>query len=372
MGGGGARAAYQVGVLRHLARIFPDLRIPFITGVSAGGINASHLGSHRGAFAEAVGELASLWSNLNTDSVFRTRGSTLARDGVRLGRMLLSGGNRASVQMRGLLDTGPLRECLEQGLGAVEGRIAGVDGNIRAGRLRALAIGTTSYSTGQSVLWVEGERVSGWDRPNRRSRSARLSVDHVMASAALPLLFPAVRIGPHWFGDGGIRLSAPLSPALHLGADRILAISTRHPRAMAAADVPTVTGYPPPAQIIGVLLNAIFLDLLDEDAYRMQRINRVLAGIPPEKRMGMRRVKLVTMRPSVDLGRLARKYEPGLPRAFRFLTRGLGTRRTKAPDFLSLVMFQSDYLSDLMRVGEEDARAREEELRALLATEENP
>ena len=187
-----------------------------------------------------------------------------------------------------------------------------------------------------------------------------------MASAALPILFPAVQIGPHWFGDGGIRLTAPLSPALHLGADRILAVSTRRAPEGREDAAETVAGYPPPAQVAGLLLNSVFLDVLDQDAHRLSVVNKLLEHVEPEARQGMRPVQLLTLRPSVDLGRLADEYEPQLPKMFRFMTRGLGTKQVSAPDFLSLVMFQPDYLRELIKVGEADAEARGAEIAAIL------
>ena len=367
MGGGGARSAYQAGVLRYLSRRFPDLEIPIITGVSAGGINAAHLAAHHGTFRQAADELTQLWGELTVDRVFRTDLGSLRKHLLRWSRQLLSGGRGGSLKVRGLLDTQPLRDYLGEAMHAVDGELTGIRYNLATGRLRAAALSTTNYSTGQSILWVQGRDVEEWERPYRRSRITTLSVDHIMASAALPLVFPAVRIGGHWYGDGGIRLTSPLSPALHLGADRILAISTRRARSHTEADSPLVTGYPPPVQVAGVLMNAIFLDLLDEDALRLSRINQLLAGLDPDERHGMRTVRLLTIRPSVDLGKLAGRFEPQLPRAIRYMTRGLGTRHTESPDFLSLIMFQQDYLSELMGVGEADAEARETELAEFLA-----
>ena len=366
MGGGGARSAYQAGVLRYLSRRFPTLEIPIITGVSAGAINAALLAAHHGTFRQATTELTQLWTDLSVEKVFRTDVGSLSRHLIRWSRQLVSGGAAAPPRVRGLLDTQPLREYLTEAMHAVGGELTGINYNLSTGRLKAAALSTTNYSTGQSVLWIQGDGVQEWERPNRRSRITTLSVEHVMASAALPIVFPAVRIGQHWFGDGGIRLTAPLSPAIHLGAERILAISTRRDRSITEADAPTVTGYPPPVQVAGVLMNSVFLDLLDEDGYHLQRVNELLGGMEPGARAGMRPIRLLTMRPTVDLGRLANSYEPQLPRAFRFLTRGLGTKQTEAPDFLSLIMFQPDYLAELIRVGEADAEAREDDLAAFL------
>jgi NTE family protein len=167
-----------------------------------------------------------------------------------------------------------------------------------------------------------------------------------------------VRLGAHWHGDGGIRLAAPLSPALHLGADRILAISTHYAKSFAEADEPQILGYPPPAQILGQLMDAIFLDAVDEDASRLERANAFLRELPDEERHGYRPVDFAVIRPSQDLGQLAAEYEPELPRGFRFLTRSLGTRETSNADFLSLLMFVPEYLERLIAMGEADAEAR--------------
>ncbi len=368
MGGGGARAAYQVGLLRSLARRHPDLRIPFLTGVSAGAINAAHLAGHHGDFADAVRELSGLWADLTIEEVFRIDPWSLTKNIVGWGGQLVSGGMRGPARVRGLVDTQPLRELLTEVFHAVDGEIGGIDANLRLGRLKAVALSTSSYTTGQSVTWVQGRGIEEWERPQRRARMKKLTVDHVMASTALPLFFPAVQIEGHWYGDGGIRLAAPLSPALHLGARKVLAISTRYSRTQVEADRPVVTGYPPPAQVLGVLLNSIFLDLLDQDAHRLHRLNRLLGKLPPEEREGLKPIDLMIVRPSQDLGVLAREYEPRLPKGFRFLSRGLGTRETESPDALSLLMFQGDYLSRIMELGEEDAEARAEELDDFLSS----
>lgn len=366
MGGGGARAAYQVGFLRCLARRFPELRVPYITGVSAGAINAAHLASHHGSFLQAVNELSHLWGNLTVDNVFRVDTRTLALNVVRWVRQLGTGGSGKRSEARGLVDTTPLHAYLSEVLHAVDGELTGIQYNLDRGRLEALAISTSSYTTGNSVTWLQGNDVEPWERPQRMTRPTTMTVGHIMASAALPLLFPAIRIGRHWYGDGGIRLTAPLSPALHLGSRRILAISTRYRKRGRAAEEAVVEGYPPPAQVLGVLLNAVFLDLLDNDAFRLERLNRLLASLPKEQRHGLEPVKLLVLRPSQDLGKLAGDFEAELPRAFRFLTRGLGTRETKSPDVLSLILFQPDYIRALMEIGERDADRRGEEIAEFL------
>lgn len=369
MTGGGARGAYQVGTLRAIARWMPELNIPIITGVSAGAVNAVHLASHHGTFGQAVEELASLWAELTTERVFHPDAAHLAWGAFRWGARLLSAGVSSAPEVRGLLDTSPLRAYLQETMATVEGEITGIDFNLHRGTLKAIAISTTSYTTGQNVVFVQGRDIKLWERPNRKSVKATLRVDHVMASAALPAFFPAIQLGDHWYGDGGIRLIAPLSPALHLGARRVLAVSTRFDRSRAQADQPEVVGYPPPAQILGVLTKAVFLDLIDQDAARLERLNRLLERLPKDQRDGMHTVRLVVVRPSRDLAALAGEYEPRLPRSFRYMIRGLGTRQTGSPDVLAMMMFQPDYIQRLMELGEEDAEKRMDEILELLEVE---
>lgn len=363
LGGGGARGAYQVGVLRGIARRYPHLRIPILAGVSAGAINTVHLAAHQGTFEEAMDDLVRIWLALTPEQVFRVDPGSLAATLFRSGIRLIGGGAGHPERMKGMVDTAPLRELLCRTLPReVDGVLPGIRKNLDRGTLSAVALSATSYTTSQSVTWVEGSNVELWQRPQRRSELTRLTVDHVMASAALPLLFPATWVGSEWYGDGGIRLAAPLSPALHLGASRIITIATRYDRTRSEADRPQLTGYPPPAQVLGVLYNAIFLDLIDQDVARLQRLNEVIARVPPEQRHGLRIIDMLVMRPSQDLGRLSREYEPRLPSVFRFLTRGLGTRKTESPDLLSLVMFQKDYLERLVSLGEEDAEQASERI----------
>lgn len=373
LGGGGARGAYQAGVLRGIARRFPELRFQVLTGISAGAVNTAHLAAHPGTLVQATDELIRLWLSLTPERVYDVDATSLLRNVLRWGARLVSGGLGGAEPTRGFVDTEPLRRLLGKAIERdADGTFPGVDRNLASGGLRAVALSATSYTTGQSVTWVQGRDVRLWQRPQRRSELTRLTVEHIMASAALPMLFPAVRIGAEWYGDGGVRLTAPLSPALHLGATRILTVATRYHRSRAEADRPMTDGYPPPAQVLSVLYNSVFLDLIDEDILRLQRINRLLKDLPPVEREGMRIVDILVMRPSRDLGRLARDFEPRLPRVFRYLTRGLGTRRTASPDILSLVMFQADYLRRLVELGESDAERDHERIATFLAPQPRP
>ena len=368
--GGGARAAYQVGFLRWVAKHIPDAHFPIVTGVSAGAINATFLASYRGTQTAAVDRLCEIWSHLTSERVFRTDGPSLGGLVARWGIRLIAGGASLAPAVQGLVDTSPLRETLADVFDAHDGAIGGIAENIAERRLWALALLTSHYDTGQSVVWTQGRDLREWERPDRHSRNTALTLDHVLASSALPLFFPAVRLPDGWHGDGGIRLTAPFSPALHLGASRILAISTRY-----AAGTVDDTGkrlHPPPMQIAGQLLDAVFLDDLDRDALELERINRLLRAVAPEKRLGLRPIELLVIRPSVNISRLAAEYEPQLPRVFRHLVRGLGSREVQSPDVLSLLTFQPEYLVRLMELGETDAAAHASRIRALLRSRPRP
>lgn len=367
--GGGARAAYQAGVLRYVADRFPEARFRIVSGVSAGAINAAHLSNHRGGLSGAASRLVESWTSLRPGQVVLPEsGFAVARWVLR--RALASSEEtplpEAAARRRALMDTSPLRAFLAEQLGAEEGRLTGVAANVAEGRLKAVAIATTNYMTGQTVTWVEGAAIEGWERPNRVGRPAELTVEHIMASTSLPLLFPAVCIDGAWYGDGGIRLTAPLSPLIRLGADRILAISTRYGRSQGEADEPSVVGYPPAAQIIGVLMNAIFLDVLDQDAVTLQQVNALLEKLPRWRRNGLRPVRLLMLRPSVDLARMTADYDAELHGALRLLTTGLGTEESESPDWLSMLLFDGGYLTRLIETGYDDARRQREAIDAFL------
>lgn len=361
LSGGGARAAYQAGVLAALGRLMPDLRFPIITGVSAGAINALFLASHPAGLGEASIDLLSLWRRIRTKDVVKSAPWWLARNVSQWSHRLLSGGLPPNREVRGLLDTAPLAKLLRSELGTIDNEIPGLERNLAAGRLQAVALTSLNYNTGETITWVQGQEPTTGDRPMPGGRSARLTVDHVLASAALPFLFPAVRLADGWHGDGGVRLATPLQPAVYLGASRILAITTRGENNRPVEEVPS-RRYPPPAQIAGKLMNAIFLDVLDHDAMRLERINSLLRELPEEKRQGLREVACRVMRPTAHLARLASRYEPELPPGLRFLVRGLGAKETKSPDFLSMLMFQPDYIRHLIDLGEEDFANRAEEI----------
>jgi len=360
--GGGARAAYQVGLVIGLARHFPDLKFDIITGVSAGAINAVFLAAHEGTLAQKAEKLHKLWSELRCEHVFRPNYAAMLPFHSAMKALLpkhLTGGPH------GLFNSAPLAALLRRVLNCpYRGMpIEGIRHNLVHGELQSVALITLDYSTGQSVRWVQGRHLDVFEGPNRRAEATKLTVEHVLASAALPFVFPAVRIGNEWHGDGGIRLAAPLSPAVHLGATRILAMSTGYQRTAVEAATPTVSGYPPAAQIMSQIINAVFLDVIDEDVVRMQRMNEMIRKLPPSERDGLRPIDLHVLRPSVDLGKLAGEYERHLPWDLKVITRFLGANETESPDFVSLLMFEPNYLQRLIELGEYDVDSRVDELR---------
>jgi len=371
--GGGARGAYQVGFLRYVAQRYPDLRIPILTGVSAGALNAVHLANQHGKLVDKVDELTRLWTELSIDDVFRIDAPSLfGRAFAWVMQLGLWGGTRKGPTVRGLVDTTPLYSLLKRVLTSSDGSLPGIALNLARGDLTAVAVTTTEYATGQTVTWCQGRSIQEWDRPQRRSHHTTLRIEHALASAALPVFFPAVRIDRAWYGDGAIRLHAPLAPAIHLGAERIVAISTRHACTQLAIHPTLEAPYPQPAEVLGVLLNSIFLDLLDQDATRLERINRLIAGCAGPLPEPLRSVDLLVLRPSRDLAEIAGEYESQLPSAFRWMLRRLGTHDVHGHDLLSVLLFQGAYAQRLIELGEADAKAREREIAELIEGPRKP
>ncbi len=373
--GGGARAAYQAGVLRGIAQHVPNFRPDVLTGVSAGALNGAFLAaSAHLPFADAVGQLVDVWRDLRAEHVYRLDRPTVPQA---LARFVRRPSEVAPPAEGGFLDTTPLLDFIESHLGPVGSPMEAVARNIRDGHLGAFAITTTSYTTGQSVSWVHGEGFEPWDRPMRRAIRTPLRPEHVLASAALPFFFPAVSVqdpalGQGWYGDGGIRLTAPLSPALHLGADKILVVNTRYGQSRAEADAPKIDAYPPPTRVLGILMNAVFLDVLDRDAQTLHRINQLVAATPRADWNGFRPVDLLVLRPSVDLATLATGFEPHLPPSMRLVMGGLSSGDGRSPDWLSMLLFDPGYVEKLVEIGEADAERQMAQIEAFLEAKSTP
>lgn len=369
--GGGARAAYQVGALRAVAEVVGNSHNPFpvITGVSAGAINGAALAAHADDFSGAVQRLSETWLSLTPDHVYRTDVLSVASIGSRWIRNLTSGGLVTLRQVNHLLDTTPLRALLTERI-----PLERVPAHIAAGRLRALGVTATSYLTGTAVTFFDAvPDVPPWARSRRLGRRESLTIDHVMASAAIPVFFPPVRLGGSFYGDGQVRLTEPLSPAIHLGADRLVAIGVRYMRTAAETEELNTedaeTRLLPVSQVAGVLLNALFLDHLDSDAERLERINHTLSiSAPPPGIRGaqFRVIPVLTLRPSRELGGLAADQMEHFPRVVRYLLRGMGAGRRGGSDLVSYLAFERTYVDRLQSLGYEDTLARRAELEDFL------
>ncbi len=372
LAGGGARSAYQVGVLSGIVeKTGGDIAFPIVTGVSAGAINATSVAGHRGTLKTAVEKLERAWLNMSVHNVFDAGALDLVASSARWIWMVLTANSIPWPHVRGVLDTRPLREMLTRLLD-----IDGIEANIAAGRLRALALCSTSYATGRTVTFVQGvEGIPTWERVGRLAVRARIGVDHVLASSALPVLFPAIELGAQFYGDGSSRQTAPLAPAVHLGAGRILAVSLRYRRTPSEEAELQINGYPPPAQVLGLLLNSVFLNVLEADAERLERINRSVAALAAAGQRapdGMRTIRLKVINPSKDLGKMSNDLAHCLPQGLRFLIRGLGSRKLRSPDFLSYLLFERPYIERLLELGRADALARWDDIAPLLLDEDAP
>jgi NTE family protein len=352
LSGGGARGAYHVGVLAGLAERLPGLEFPILSGMSVGAINTFYLAAHPGPLAAAVAGLRAQWDLLTSEEVYRVRPVRLARSMVRWAWQGATGRRRGPAAVHGLADTQPLRAFLARGVDP-----AGIDANIVYGRLRSVALSAMSYTTGRSVTFVQGAAdTPTWERAQRIALRTRLTLDHVMASAALPIVFPAVRIGAEFYGDGSVRQTAPLAPALHLGARAVVAIGLTTPRRAAAR-----TGeYPSAAEALGLLFDAIFLDALDADAERLDRVNQLLAALPAGSAApdGLRPVELLLLHPTRDLADLAAGQGRLLPPAVRRIVRAVGGQRDAASEFLGFLLFHPLHTARLVEAGYEDVRAQ--------------
>jgi len=367
--GGGARSAYQVGVLKALAELLPRARNPFpiIVGTSAGAVAAGVLAAEAHQWRRAIVGLEEVWANFRVEQVFRVDPSYMLRTGLHWLFSLASGGILVAPP-KSMLDNSPLRELL-----GTRVDWHGVRRSIERGHLRALALCATSYASGHSVAFYDGvASINEWTRVQRIGRNARLTLDHLMASVSIPLLFQPMPLGHEYFGDGAMRQLNPLSPAIHLGAERLLVIGVRA-RADAGVAAPrAAAAIPTPGQILGYMLDTLFTDQIYGDLEQCERINELVRAAPAAA-PGLRFVETLMLAPSVDPREVAARHAHEMPRGLRALLRVIGGRGDTAGSQLSsYLMFESGYTRELIELGYEDAMEARPTLLAFMTGEPLP
>jgi len=372
LAGGGARAAYQVGVIKAIGEMLPrDAPNPFpiLCGTSAGAINATAIAIYARRFNEGVRRLHHVWKNFEVEQVFRADALGIARTGAHwLAAMVFAGLGRHNPQS--LLDRAPLRGLLDRLLPCDE-----IETSIDAGALQALSVTASGYGSGQSVTFFQGAKgIAGWERANRVGAATRITNDHLMASSAIPFLFAPVRINREHFGDGTMRQTAPLSAAIHLGAERVLVIGTRREKVPSSVR-PEIKENPSLAQIAGHVLDSIFLDALEADLERLERINKTISLISAsqmeEHGVTLRKVEPLVISPSQSVEQIAARHAHHLPRPVRYLLRGVGAFNRSGANLVSYLLFERPFTRELIGLGYADTMMRRGEILPFLGYEPN-
>ncbi len=374
LSGGGARAAYQVGVLAAIAELLPagvPNPFPVIVGTSAGAINAVSLASGAMDFTAAIERLTAFWQGFRSDLVLRSDWPGVISQATRfVSHSLLGIGAKVPVA---LLDSSPLRDLLSDKL-----HLSGINEAIAHKQLHAVAVTAFGYESAQAVTFYQGGRsIDAWLRHRRIGVPTQLTVDHLLASSAIPLLFAPVKIDNEYFGDGAVRQSAPISPALHLGASRVLVVGVSgNPRGVDPENPlqRTYTGQQPSlAQIGGHMLNSTFIDSLESDIELLQRLNQFSHLLPTStagRSLGVAPVEVLVIAPSQPIDEIAARHRQELPAALRLFLRGPGATRTSGAGVLSYLLFEAGYCSELIELGRRDALAKREALCRFLGLEE--
>ena len=366
--GGGARSAYQIGVLRALSELLPRGRNPFpvIVGTSAGAVAAAVLASQAHRWRRAVTGLEDVWGNFRVSQVFEVGSWHMLRAGLHWLLALATGGLMLSPP-RSVLDNSPLRALLRARV-----EWGGIRTSIERGHLRGIALCATSYASGQSVTFYDGEdEITDWARSQRLGRRTQLTLDHLMASVGIPLLFPPVRLADEYFGDGAMRQVNPLSPAVHLGADRLLVLGVRARRAAGVATTQIPSAMPTPGQIFGFMLDTLFTDQIYADLEELQRMNELVRAAPSAA-PGLRVIETLMLAPSVDPREVAARHVTDMPSGLRALLRVIGAGDLAGSQLASYLMFEAGFTRELIELGYHDAMEARTALIAFMSGERLP
>ena len=362
--GGGARAAYQVGVLKAIAEFMPyRSRMPFdvVCGTSAGALNAVTLAVNARHFRKGVRYLHNIWNNAHIHEIYRSDVIGVAANSGRwIMGLLLSvlGSNR--YNRVSLLDNRPMRTFLERTLPCEL-----IQQNIDDGLVHAVSVTASGYGSGHSVTFYQGApEIKPWKRARRLGVPTQISIQHMLASSAIPFMFPAVHVNREFFGDGSMRQIAPISSALHLGAERVLVVGVGHGAQEEVQRRSKIDSYPSLAEIAGHALDSIFIDGLEVDLERLQRINRTISLIPEESRnsVNLQHVEALVIAPSQPLEMIAERHLANLPWTIRLLLRLVGVMRGSGANLVSYLLFEKHYCRALIDLGYQDAFKRRDEI----------
>jgi NTE family protein len=379
--GGGARAAYQIGVLETVSAILCEAgwapeRNPYdiICGTSAGAINATALACSADDFGKGLRKIVHVWENFTAEQVYRADSLGVLRSGARWLSLLSFGWLMRKWHAHpptSLLDNTPLVSLLNRTL-----NLPRLDAALMDGKLHALAVTASSYTAGQHITFYQSEAdIEPWIRTQRSAVRSQIGIEHLLASSAIPLIFPATPVfcagRREYFGDGSMRQLAPISPAIHLGADKVLVIGAGR-LLEPAIDSSAHAQYPSLAQIAGHAMSSIFLDSIAGDVERLNRINQTLSFLTPEQlaRTPLRPIEMLSISPSERLDTIASRHIGSLPRPVRMLLAGIGATEVRGAALASYLLFEKSYTAELIELGRKDALAHKAEILAFFAQEE--
>lgn len=373
LNGAGARTAYQVGAIKALGEIFPETKSPFgiICGTSAGSINAAYIASRANEWDAATIALAEMWSKIYLEQIYETSGLSLSRiSSAWIQRIALGGRVKTHQGSNYMLNTKPLSKLLSEKI-----NFSAIHQNIQQGILQAVSVTCLEYFEQTTISFFDANQSClEWTHSGRKGIRCELEKKHIMASTAMPLLFPPIKIEGHYFGDGCLRQSSPLSPAIHLGADRIVSIGIRQKKKKTKHVSEHVKVQPPAyAEILGELFNALFLDTLDPDIERLERINDAIKqGVQPKAirdQFALREIPILHLSPSRNLGELVPDIIKDFPLVLRYLIKGLGASDIdkQGKELISYLAFTKECVTPLLNLGYEDTMEREDEIREFMA-----